>query len=107
MGINIIQKVELKNFSACLLKRAFMINVHHHGDGSTLQTDKLWDELHNMLMAFQDLFGKPTIGISQSGMLTHLEIEIEPKGKIPSYSPWRVSLREEAELWRQIGELIH
>jgi len=39
MGINIKRKAELKNVSARMLKRAFLIKVHHRADGGTLQTD--------------------------------------------------------------------
>src|ERR1700730_14459526 len=39
MGIHIIRKTELKNVSARLLQRAFLIKVYHRGDGDTHPTD--------------------------------------------------------------------
>jgi hypothetical protein len=39
MGIHIIRLAELKNISTRLLKWAFLIKVHHCGDGDTLPTD--------------------------------------------------------------------
>jgi hypothetical protein len=35
MVIDIIRKAEFKNVSAHLLKRAYLVNVHHSGDGGT------------------------------------------------------------------------
>jgi len=43
MGIHIMRKAELKNASNSLLKRAFMIQVHHCGDGNTVPTERLID----------------------------------------------------------------
>lgn len=48
MAIHIIQKAELKNVSACLLKWAFLIKVHHHNDGITLLPAKLRCEFQLM-----------------------------------------------------------
>jgi hypothetical protein len=38
MGIYILRTAELKNVSIHVLKYAFMIKVHHRGDGDTLPT---------------------------------------------------------------------
>jgi len=102
MGIHIIWKAELKNVSARLLKRAFLIKVHHRGDGSTLQTDEPPGEFQEMLTEFQGLFGEATFGNSQNGRQANFEIKTDPNGKIPFRSPYRISPREEAELRRQI-----
>jgi len=59
MGIHIIWKAELKNISTHLLKRAFLIKVHRHGDGDTLPTESL-GQFQHMLTEFQGLFGEPT-----------------------------------------------
>jgi len=40
MCTHIIRKAELNKVSAHLLKLAFLIKVHHCGNGSTLQTDE-------------------------------------------------------------------
>ena len=106
MGIHIIRKAELKNVSARLLKRAFLIKVHHRGDGSTLQTDEPPGEFQEMLTKFQGLFGEPTFANSQNGRQADFEIKTDPNGKIPFRSPYRISPREEAELRRQIDKAI-
>jgi len=80
MGIHIIRKAELKNVSAHLLKRAFLIKVHHIGDGSTLQTDELPGEIQEMLTEFQGLFGEPTFANSQNGRQADFEIKTDPNG---------------------------
>jgi hypothetical protein len=59
MGIHIRRKAELKNVSTHLLKQAFLIKVHHRGDGDTLPTDGPPGEFHDMLTKFKGLFGKP------------------------------------------------
>jgi hypothetical protein len=51
MAIHIIRNPELKNVSAPLLKRAFLIKVYHHGDGSPLKTDEPPGEVQEMLTA--------------------------------------------------------
>jgi len=106
MGIHIIRKAELKNVSACLLKWAFLIKIHHCGDGSTLQTDKPPGEFQEMLTEFQGLFGEPTFANSQNGRQGDFEIKTNPIGKIPFHSPYRVFPREEAELRRQLDQAI-
>jgi len=106
MGINIIRKVELKNVSACLLKRAFLIKVHHRSDGSTLQTDELPGEFQEMLTEFQGLFGKRTFANLHNGRQADFEIKTDPNAKIPFHSPYRISPREKAELRRQIDNPI-
>jgi hypothetical protein len=67
MGIHIIRKTELKNVSARLLQWAFLINVHHHGNGDTLPTDGPPGEFQEVLREFQGLFGEPTYPNSQKG----------------------------------------
>jgi len=80
MGIHIIRKAELKNVSAHFLKRAFLIKVHHLGDGSILQTDELPGEIQQMLTEFQGLFGEPTFANSQNGREADCEIKTDPYG---------------------------
>jgi len=99
MGIHIIRKAELKNVSTSLLTRAFLINVHHRGDGDTLPTEPP-KEFQDMLTEFQALFGAPTYAMSQKGRQADFEIISDPNGKIPFSSPYRISPREEAELRR-------
>ena len=106
MGIHIIRKAELKNISARLLKWAFLIKVHHCGDGSTLQTDEQPGEFQEMLTEFLSLFGEPTFANSQNGRQPVLEIKTDPNGKIPFRSPYCISPRDEAELRRQIDKAI-
>jgi len=67
MGMHIVRKAEPKNMSACLLKRAFLIKVHHRGDGSTLQTDELPGEFQEMITDFYGLFGEPTFANPHNG----------------------------------------
>jgi len=107
MGIHIIRKVELKNVSARLLKQAFLIKAHRHADGSTLQTDEPPGEFQEMLAEFQGLFGEPTFANSQNGRPADIEVKMDPNGKIPFRSPYRISPREETELRRQIDKAIH
>jgi len=84
MGIHIIRKTELKNVSARWLTWAFLINVHHHGDGSTLQTDEPPGEFQKMLTEFQGLFGELTLANSHNGRQDDLEIKTDPNGKYRS-----------------------
>jgi len=65
MGIHIMWKAELKNISTRLLKRAFLINVHHRGDGDTLPTEPP-GEFQDMLTEFQGLVGEPTYANAQN-----------------------------------------
>jgi len=105
MGIHIIQKGELKNISTRLLKRAFLIKVHHRGDGDTLPTEPL-GEFQAMLTEFQCLFDEPTDANSQKERQTDCEITTDPNGKIPFRSPYCISPREEEELRQQIDKTI-
>jgi len=106
MGIHIIRKAELKNVSTRLLKRAFLIKVHHRGDGDTPLTDGPPGEFQDMLTEFKGLCGEPTYANSQKGGQTDFKMETDPDGKIPFRSPYRISPREEEELRRQIGKAI-
>jgi len=106
IGIHIIRKAELENVSARLLKWAFLINVHHRGDGSTLQTNEPPGEFQEMLTEFQGLFGEPTFANSQNGRQANFEIKTNPNDKIQLHSPDRVSPQEEVELRRQIDKAI-
>jgi len=51
-----------------------------------------------MLTQSQGLFGQSTFENSQIGRQAIFEIKMDPNGKIPFRSPYRISLREEAEL---------
>ena len=106
LGINIIQKAELKNVSARLLRWAFLIKVHHRGNGGTLQTDEPPAVFQKMLAEFQGLFGEPAFANSQNGRQADFEIKSDPIGKIMFRSPYRISPREEAEIRRQIEKVI-
>ena len=106
LGIHIIRKAELKNVSADLLKRAFFIKVHHRSDGGTFLTDELPGEFGEMLTEFQGLFGGPTFANLQNGSQADCGNKIGQNGNIPLRSPYRISPREEAELWRQIDKAI-
>jgi hypothetical protein len=105
MGIHIIWKVEIKNVSPRLLKRGFLIKVHHCGDGDTLPTESP-GEFQAMLTEFQSLFGEPTYANSQKGWQTDFQINADPNGKIRVRSPYRISPLEEEALWRQIDKAI-
>jgi len=105
MGIHIIRKAELKNISTRLLKRAFMVKVHHRGDGDTLPTEPP-GEFQDMSTEFQGLFGEPTYANSQKGRQTDFEIKTDPNGKIPFCSPYRISPCEEEEFRKQIDKAI-
>jgi len=100
MGIHIKKKVELKNVYAGMLKPAFLIEVHHCGDGGTIQTDEPPGGFQGMLTQFQDLFGKPTFANSLNGRGADYKINTDPNGKILFHSPYLISQREEAELRR-------
>jgi len=106
IGIHMIRKVELKNLSARLLKRAFLIKAYHLGDGATLQTDVLPVEFQQMLAEFLGLFCEPTCANSQNGWQANFEIKPDPNGKIPFHSPYRFSPWEEAQLRTQIAKVI-
>jgi len=103
IGNHIVRKAELKNVSTRQLKRAFLINVHHRGDGDTLPT-KPPGEFQAMLMEFQRLFGEPTYANSQKGRQTDFEIDTDSNGKIPFRSPYRISPCEEEGLRRQMDK---
>jgi len=106
MGIHIIRKAELENVSASLLNPAFLIRVHHRGDGDTLQTEKPPGEFQEMLSEFEGLFSEPIFANSQNGRRADFESKTDPKGKIPFRSPYRISPREQVEPWRQIHNAI-
>jgi len=105
MGIHIIRKAELKKVSTFLLKWAFLIKVHHRGDGKTLPTEPP-GEFQAMVAEFHGLFGEPTYANSQNGWQTDFEIKTDPNGKIPFRSPYRISPREEEQVRRQIDKAI-
>jgi len=107
MGIHIVQKAELENVSARLLPRAIMIQVHHLGEGGTLQTAAWPGEFQEMLKELQGLFGKRTYKNSQNGRPADFEIKTDQHCKIPLRSPNRISPWEEPELRRQIHKTIH
>jgi hypothetical protein len=73
MGIHIIRKAELKNISTCLLKWAFLIKMHHGGDGDTLPTEPPV-EFQVILTEFQGLFGETIYADSQKGRKTAFKI---------------------------------
>jgi len=60
MCIYIIQTAELTNISQDLLKRAFLIKVHHSRDVNTLLTDEPLGEFHEMLTELEGLLREPT-----------------------------------------------
>jgi len=64
MSPHIIQKAELKNVSACVLKLALLFEVPHCGNGGTHQTDEPPVEFQKMLREFQGVFRKPTFANS-------------------------------------------
>jgi len=106
MSIHSIWKAEFKTLSAGLLKRAILINVHHHGDGGTLQTDEPLGEFQEMWTEIQGLFSKPTFANLPNGRQANFEINTDPNGKIPFRSPYHISPQDEAELQRQIDKAI-
>jgi hypothetical protein len=105
MGINIIQKADLKNASTRLLKRAFLFKVHHRSDGDTLPTEPP-GKFEAMLTEFQGLFGEPTYANSQQQRPTDFELETDPNGQIPFRTPYRISPCEAEALWRQTDKAI-
>jgi len=105
MGIHIIRKAELKNISTYLLKRAFLIKVHHSSDGNTLLTEPP-GEFQAMLTEFQGLFGELAYTNSQKGRQTDFQIKTDLNGNILFRSPYRISPREEEELRRQLDNAI-
>ena len=106
MSIHIIRKVELENLSARLLKRAFLIKVHHRGDGGTVQTDEHPGEFQEMLTEFNGLFRGPTFANSQNGRQADLIIITDPYGKLLFRSPYRISPQVEAEVRKEIDNAI-
>jgi len=59
-----------------------------------------------MLSDLRGLFGEPTYANSQKGRQSDFEIQMDPNGKIPFRSPYRISPREEEALRRQIDKAI-
>jgi len=100
MGIRIIRKAQLKNVSTRLLKRDFLIKVHHWGNGNTHPTDEPPASFHDMLRESQRHFTKPTYGNSQTGRQANFEITMDPNSNILSTSPYRFSPLGEDELRR-------
>jgi len=105
MGIHIIRKAELKSLSTRLLNLAFMIKVHHRGNGDTFPTEPQ-GKVQDMVTKFQGLFGEPTYANSQKGRQADFGIKTNPNGKIPFCSPYRTSPHEEKELRREIDTAI-
>jgi hypothetical protein len=101
MGIDIILQDELRRVDRRLLKRAFFIRVYKK------EEDKPPDEMTAMLKEFgaKGLFDEPTYQNARDGG-HEFKIVIEPGGKIPFRSPYRISPMEEAELRRQIEKAI-
>ena len=91
MGIPLIRKAEVKNLSACLLRRAFLIKVHHRGDRGTLQPDEPPGEFQEMLTEFQGLFGEPTYSKSQNERQADFDVKTDPNGKILFWLPYRIT----------------
>jgi hypothetical protein len=106
MGINIIRRAELTNVSARLFQQAFLINVHHCGDGDANSTNEPPGEFLEMLKEFQGLFGEPTYSNLQTGRQANFEIKIDPNGKIQFRSPYRIFSCAEAELRKEIDRAI-
>jgi len=63
MDIRLIWKVEFTKVSSCLLTWAFLINVHHSGDGSTLLRDELLGKYQEMSIDIQSLSVSKSIHI--------------------------------------------
>lgn len=83
MGIDIIQKVELKNLFAWLLTCAFLIEVHHVSDGDLLPTEELPGDLQEMFTEFQGLLGELTYANLQTGRQADFENKTDPNRTIP------------------------
>jgi hypothetical protein len=102
MGIDIMLQDELRRVDRRLLKNAFFIRVYRRE-----QEPKPPDEMTAMLQDFNawGLFDEPTYQNARDGG-HEFEIVIEPGGKVPFRSPYRISPKEEAELRRQIEKAI-
>jgi hypothetical protein len=102
MGIDIILQDELRRVDRRLLKRAFFIRVYKKEEDP-----KPPDEMTAMLQEFgaRGLFDEPTYQNARDGG-HEFKIVIEPGGKVPFRSPYRISPKEEAELRRQIEKAI-
>ena len=105
MGIHTIRKAELKNVSTCLVRRAFLIKLHHRGDCDTHPTEPP-GEIQDVLTEFQSLFAEPPYANSQKGRQTDYQIKTDPNGKIPFRTLYRISRHEADELWWQIDKAI-
>jgi len=77
-----------------------------HCDGDTLPTDGSPGEFQDMLTKFKGRFGEPTYANSQKETQTDFEIKMDPDGKIPFRSPYRISPCEDKEILRQIDNAI-
>jgi len=97
MGIHNIWKAQLKNVSTHLLKWAFLIKVHHHGDSETLPTEPP-GEFQGMLTEFQGLFGEATYANLQEPRQTDFSSKTDPNGKLLLHSPHPIFSRDEEEL---------
>jgi hypothetical protein len=102
MGIDIILQDELRRVDRRLLKRAFFIRVYKKAEDP-----KPPDEMTAMLQEFdaKGLFDEPTYQNARDGG-HEFRIVIEPGGKVPFRSPYRISPKEEAELRRQIEKAL-
>jgi hypothetical protein len=102
MGIDIIFQDELRRVDWRLLKRAFFIRVYKKEEDQ-----KPPDEMTAMLQEFgaRGLFDEPTYQNARDGG-HEFKIVIEPGGKVPFRSPYRISPKEEAELRRQIEKAL-
>jgi hypothetical protein len=102
MGIEIMLQDELRRVDRRLLKRAFFIRVYKKAEDP-----KPPDEMTAMLQEFgaRGLFDEPTYENARDGG-HEFKIVIEPGGKVPFRSPYRISPKEEAELRRQIEKAI-
>jgi len=105
ISIHIILKAQLKNVYTRLWNRAFLIKVHHRGNGERLPTEPT-GEFQDLLTEFQGLFGEPTYANLQKEWKADLEIKTNPNGKTPFRSPYRISPCENAELQRQLEKAI-
>jgi hypothetical protein len=102
MGIDIILQDELRRVDRRLLKRAFFIRVYKKEEDP-----KPPDEMTAMLQEFgaRGLFDEPTYKNARDGG-HEFKIVIEPGGKVPFRSPYRISPKEEEELRRQIEKAL-
>jgi hypothetical protein len=101
MGFDIVLREELRTMSPRLLKSAFLVHVHLHA------VDRPPEDMATMVREFTDrgLFDEPTFDNARDGG-HQFTIQIEPGGKTPFRSPYRISPKEEAELRRQIEKAI-